>query len=187
MKNTSLLIIKLLLVCINLDVLAQVPDTTLAGQYEAVVIKSGSYKIYKNIQKVKIQKLWKNVTDSLKKEKKLASDSKVQLQKSLSKIAALQAEIRELKAANSPLKKLSKLNDSTLLWGTIVLLGFGIGFVIYRSRSALQELNIQHERFEELNKEFREYKGKAAEKERKLARELQDERNLVEELKAKRN
>ena len=164
MKNTSLLIIKLLLVCINLDVLAQVPDTTLAGQYEAVVVKSGSYKIYKNIQKVKIQKLWKNVTDSLKKEKKFASDSKVQLQKSLAEIAGLQAEIRELKAANSPLNKLSNLNDSTLLLGIIVVLSFGIGYLIYRSRSAIEELKVQHERFEELSKEFREYKGKAAEK-----------------------
>jgi len=185
MKNISLLATLLLLICISLNVSAQVPDTTLAGQYEAVVTKSGSYKIYKNVQKIKIEQLWKNVKDSLKKERKIAADSKAQLQKGIEEIAALQAENQELKAADSALNKLKNVGDTTLLWGLVVLLGAGIVFVIYRSRSTVQEVKDQNERYEELNTEFRDYKSKAAEKERKLARELQDERNLVDELKAK--
>lgn len=185
MKNISLLAVKLLLISISLNVSAQVPDTTLAGQYEAVVIRSGSYKIYKNIQKTKIEQLWKNVNDSLQKERKIASDSKSQLEKSNAENAALQAEIQELKADNTPLKNLSNVGDTTLLWGLIVLLAAGIVLVIYRSRSSVQEVKDQKERYEELSAEFREYKSKAAEKERKLARELQDERNLVDELKAR--
>ena len=185
MKNISLLTISLLLIFLSNNVIAQVPDTSLAKQYEDVVIKSGSYKVYKNIRKTKIEQLWRNVTDSLKKERKIAADSKAQLQKSTEENAALQAEILELEAANSPLKKLSNVSDTTLLWGLIVLLTAGIVFVIYRSRSTVQEVKEQNERYEELNTEFREYKSKAAEKERKLARELQDERNLVDELKAR--
>lgn len=185
MKNISLLTISLLLILISRNAIAQVQDTSLAKQYEEVVIKSGSYKVYKNIRKTKIEQLWKNVTDSLQKEKKIAADSKAELQKGLAEIPVLQAEIRELKAVNSPIKKISNVSDTTLLWGLIALLAAGIVLVIYRSRSTVQELKEQNERYEELSTEFREYKSKAAEKERKLARELQDERNLVDELKAR--
>ena len=185
MKNISLLTIAMLLVCISSTAIAQVQDTSLAKQYEVVVIKSGSYKVYKNIRKTKIEQLWKNVTDSLKKEKKIAADSKAQLQKGLAEIPLLQAEIRELKAANSPIKKISNVSNTSLLWGLIAVLTAGIVIVIYRSRSSVQEVKEQLERYEDLSTEFREYKSKAAEKERKLARELQDERNLVDELKAR--
>ncbi len=183
--NIRLLATKLLLICISLNVTAQVPDTTLAGQYEAVVIKSGSYKIYKNVQKTKIEQLWKNVNDSLQKEKQNAAESKAQLQKGLAEIPLLQAEIQKLKAADSALNKLKNVDYTTLLWGLVVLLGAGIVFVIYRSRSTVQEVKDQNEHYDELATEFRDYKSKAAEKERKLARELQDERNLVDELKAR--
>lgn len=185
MKNISLLTFILLLSCISMNAITQVPDTTLAKQYEDVVIKSGSYKVYKNIRKTKIEQLWKNVTDSLQKERKIAAESKAQLEKSSKDIKLLHAEVQELKAANSPMKKLSNVSDTVILWGLIILLGAGIVIVIYRSRSAVQEVKDQQERYEELNAEFREYKSKAAEKERKLARELQDERNLVDELKGK--
>lgn len=185
MKNISLLTISLLLIFSSRNAIAQISDSTLAQQYEEVVIKSGSYKVYKNIRKTKIEQLWKNVTDSLQKERKIAADSKAQLQKGLAEIPVLQAEIRELKAANSPIKKLGNVSDNTLLWGLVIILSAGIVIVIYRSRSAVQEVKDQIERYEELSTEFREYKSKAAEKERKLARELQDERNLVDELKAR--
>lgn len=185
MKNISLLTIGLLLVCISSTAIAQVQDTSLAKQYEEVVIKSGSYKVYKNIQKTKIEQLWRNVTDSIKKEKEISADSKAELQKTAEENTALKAEIQDLKAANSPIKKLSNVNDTTLLWGLIALLTAGIVLIIYRRRGTVREVKEQNERYEELNTEFREYKSKAAEKERKLARELQDERNLVNELKAR--
>ena len=187
MKNISLLTITLLLIFFSSTANAQVSDSTLAQQYEEVVIKSGSYKFYKNVRKTKIEQLWKNVNDSLKKERKIAADSKAQLQKGLAEIPVLQAEITDLKEANSPIKKLSNVSDNTLLWVLIILLTAGIVFVIYRSRSSVQEAKEQIERYEALSTEFREYKSNAAEKQLKLARELQDERNLVDELKARRN
>ena len=103
----------------------------------------------------------------------------------MAEIPVLQAEITDLKEANSPIKKLSNVSDNTLLWVLIILLTAGIVFVIYRSRSSVQEAKEQIERYEALSTEFREYKSNAAEKQRKLARELQDERNLVDELKAR--
>jgi len=185
MKNISLLTISLLLIFLSNNVIAQVKGTSLAKQYEEVVIKSGSYKVYKNIRKTEIEQLWKNVSDSLQKEKKIASESKAQIQKITEEMAALQAEVRELKAGDSPMKKLRNASGTILLWGLIVLLTAGIVFVVYRSRSSVQEVKDQIERYEELSTELREYKSKAAEKERKLARELQNERNLVDELKAR--
>jgi hypothetical protein len=104
MKNISLLTITLVLIFFSRTASAQVSDSTLAQQYQEVVIKSGSYKIYKNVRKTKIEQLWKNVNDSLKKERKIAADSKAQLQKGLAEIPILQAEITDLKEANSPIK-----------------------------------------------------------------------------------
>lgn len=187
-----------LIICFTSNAYGQIPlaDTisvkqasaltgTLAQQYNEVVIRSGSYKIYKNIKKTKIEELWKNVKDSLQQQKQLLLQSKADLEKNSQSISAMQAEIEDLKAANSPIKILSNENDTTLLWGLIALLTAGITLVIYRSRSTVQEVKEQNERHEELNTEFHKYKSKAAEKERKLARELQDERNLVNELKAR--
>ena len=55
---------------------------TLAQQYHEVVIRSGSYKIYKNIKKTKIEELWRNVNDSLNQQKQLILQNKAEIGKS---------------------------------------------------------------------------------------------------------
>jgi len=107
MKNISLLTISLILSFLSNKVIAQVPDTTLAKQYEEVVIKSGSYKVYKNIRKTKIEQFWKNVNDSLKQQQQLGLQSKAELEKSFQTISAMQTEIDSFKASASSIGKLS--------------------------------------------------------------------------------
>ena len=186
MKNISLLTISLLLTCISRNAIAQVPDTSLAKQYEEVVIKSGSYKVYKNIRKTKIEQLWKNVTDSLQQQKTLLNESRARLSGSEKLIAELKSKIESKKSPVADLIPEDISVSSTAgLWGLVILLGVALVLVFVRSRSALKEANYRSELYDELTAEFREYKSKAAEKERKLARELQDERNLVDELRGK--
>ncbi len=182
-------IFALLIICITINASAQVTDTTLAGQYEDVVIKSGSYKVYKNIRKTKIEQLWKNVTDSLQKEKALADKSKLMLAQQSDSIANLRAELKNLTGSGFSGIKTEDLvpGKSAKLWGLIILLGAALFFVMYRSRAALKEAVYRNTLYNELVEEFHKYKSHANEKERKLARELQTERNRVDELMGKKS
>jgi hypothetical protein len=123
MKNISLLTISLIHSFLSSKVIAQVPDTTLAKQYEEVVIKSGSYKVYKNIRKTKIEQFWKNVNDSLKQQQQLGLQSKAELEKSFQTISAMQTEIDSFKVSASSIGKLSNWDLNEGIVKLIVLMG----------------------------------------------------------------
>lgn len=173
---------------ISINAIAQQADSTLAQQYEDVVVKSGSYKVYKNIRKTKIEAFWKNINDTIQKQKKQLIQSKAELDQSQKRITELESALKE---SGSAISKLDNLGESikstantTIPWGLSIVLAAVLIFIIIRNRSSLNEALQYNERYDELFAEFREYKSKSAEKERKLARELQDERNKVEELKS---
>jgi len=162
---------------------------TLAQQYDEVVSRSGSYKIYKNIKKTKIEELWKNVNDSLKQQQQLLLQNKAELEKSSQTISAMQTEIDSFKASGSSIGKLSTLGKSVngssgslYLWGALLLLAAGLVFAIFRMRSAVKEASYRSGLYDQLFEELREHRSKANEREKKLARELQTERNRVAEL-----
>lgn len=179
----------LLFTTFSINAIAQQKDTTLAQQYEEVVVKSGSYKVYKNIKKTKIEAFWKNINDTIQKQKKELIQSKAELDQSRKRIAELEASIKESGSAISKLDNIgASIKDAagtTIPWGLTIVLAAVLIVIIIRNRSSLNESRQYNERYDELFAEFREYKSKSAEKERKLARELQDERNKVEELKGR--
>ena len=172
---------------------AQEAGIPLAQQYDQVVTKAGSYKIYKNVRKTGIQGLWKNVTDSLQKERRLLQESRALNEKNSQDIARLQAEISSLKGSDSPMVKLGQVGSSLkgsgnniILWGLLVLLAAALVFAILRTRAALKEAAYRSGLYNELFEELRESRHKANEREKILARELQNERNRVEELQGKK-
>ena len=69
-----------------------------------------------------------------------------------------------------------------IMWGLVIVLGATATIVIYRSGSHSREAKYRIDLYNELEEEFKTYKAKANEKEKKLARELQTERNKVDEL-----
>ena len=165
---------------------------TLAQQYNEVVTRSGSYKIYKNVQKTKIEKLWRNVNDSLQHQKQLLKQSKAELEKSAQSIEAMQAEIDGFKASGSSIGILSTIGKSVngssysmYLWGALLLLAAALAYAILRMRSAVKEANYRIALYDQLFEELRENRSKANEREKKFARELQTARNRVEELTGK--
>lgn len=189
MKTFLKKVMLLLCMVFSMNTFAQQKDTTLAQQYEDVVVKSGSYKVYKNIKKTRIEAFWKNINDTIQKQKQQLVQSKTELDQSQKRIAELEAALKE---SGSAIGKLDNIGasikdsaDTTIPWGLAIVLATALVFVILRSRSSLNDARQYNERYDELFAEFREYKSKAAEKERKLARELQDERNKVEELKGR--
>ena len=191
-----------LIICFTSNAYGQVPlaDTvsvkqapaltgTLAQQYNEVVSRSGSYKIYKNIKKTKIEELWKNVNDSLQQQKQLLLQGKADLEKNSQSISAMQAEIDDLKASGSSIGELSPIGKSVngssgsmYLWGALLLLVAGLIFAILRMRSAVKEASYRSGLYDQIFEELREHRRKANEREKKLARELQTERNRVADL-----
>lgn len=179
----------LVLLCINIhfDVLAQNPDSTLAQQYDEVVNQSGTYKIYKNIPKVKIEAFWKNITDSIKEQKLLIIQSLAKLEQSEARIAELGDAIKEKESGlTNKLDGLSAAfsssSNATIPWILVLLLGSAFVFAILRTRAAVNEADNRSEVYNQLFEELREHRSKANEREKKLARELQDERNRLAEL-----
>ncbi len=69
-----------------------------------------------------------------------------------------------------------------MVWSIIAVLAALAAIVIFRSGSARSEANYRTKLYNELEEEYKNYKAKANEKEKKLARELQTERNKVDEL-----
>ena len=191
-----------LIICTSSSVFAQVPvadsigvkqvpalSGTLAQQYDEVVNRSGSYKIYKNIKKTKIEELWKNVNDSLKQQQQLVLQSKAELEKSSQTVSSMQTEIDSFKASGSSIGKLSNIgtsmkgsSDSVFLWGALLLLAVALAYAIFRMRIAVKEASYRSGLYDQLFEELREHRSKANEREKKLARELQTERNRVAEL-----
>lgn len=160
-----------------------ITDKSLNGQYQYLLTK-----VY-NYQQPFVAAFWKNIRDSL-------NNSRAQLKAANDKLLASTQSINELQTnANTRESELSKAESvdfigisfskngySTMMWGLVFVLGAVAAIVIFRSGSARSEAAYRTKLYNELEEEFKTYKAKANEKEKKLARELQTERNKVDEL-----
>lgn len=160
-----------------------VTDKSLRGQYQYLLTK-----VY-NYQQPFIAAFWKNVRDSL-------NSSRQQLKAANDKLSASNQSVNQLKSDVSTSQtqlsnaesvdffgiSFSKNGYSTMMWSLVAVLGGVAAIVIFRSGSARSEASYRTKLYNELEEEFKTYKAKANEKEKKLARELQTERNKVDEL-----
>ncbi len=175
---------------------AQTPGTSLAQQYKDVVINSGSYQGFKEIRQDKLDLFWKNISDTLTKERAMLNEAKAKLgsndQAALASKAELENAQKELTVSKTRVDQISLLGIylekgtyNLIMWGLVLLLGAGLAFAIYRSSSSLKEARYRTELYNDLSDEFQKHKLNANEKEKKLARELQTERNLMAEMKGR--
>lgn len=162
-------------------------DKSLRGQYSYLLTK-----VY-NYQQPLVAALFKNYSDTLNITRKqlkqaqatVASQSKVidSLKSSVTSkdqtLAQSQAKVDEVSLLGIPLKK-STYN--LIMWGLVIAFGAIAAIVIARSGSHSREAKYRIKLYEELEEEYKTYKTKANEKEKKLARELQTERNKLDEL-----
>lgn len=183
----------LLIVYTSLNVHAQRPGTTLSQQYEEVVTNSGSYKGFKEIRQDKLDLLWKNISDTLNKERALLSEARTKLgsndQAALASKTELENAQKELALSEARVNQVSLLglyvekgSYNLIMWGLVLLLAAALTFSIYRNRSSLQEARYRTGLYNDLTEEFQKHKVNANEKEKKLARELQTERNRLAEM-----
>jgi hypothetical protein len=162
-------------------------DKSLNGQYQFLLTKIYHY------QQPWVSAVWKNAMDTLSANKRQLKDaqSKLTAQGKLldslkntiaNKDQTLTAPHDRADEVNILGISLSKTAYNLITWGLILLFGITAVVVIARSANYRHEAKEKAQLYNELEDEFKAYKTKANDKEKKLARELQTERNKVDEL-----
>lgn len=163
-------------------------DPSLSGQYQFMLRKSKTLYGAKLINPERLNGLWKSVSDTLRKERKVLKEANTKISEQNIKLSKYEGQSNE---ASSLLKNseqreneirflgiaFTKSTYNMMVWSIIGILAIALLIVITRSTKNILEAKHRTELYEEINSEYQNFKAKANEKERKLARELQDERN----------
>ncbi|AMR31600.1 hypothetical protein A0256_09275 [Mucilaginibacter sp. PAMC 26640] len=163
-------------------------DKSLKGQYQYLLTRVYHY------QQPLISALWKNFSDTLNITKRKLVDINGKITTQTKRADSLQKELsakdQNLSVSNSRVDQVSllgmpvsKATYNWIMWGLVITFGAIAAIVIARAGSHSREAKYRTKLYSELEEEYKTYKAKANEKEKKLARELQTERNKLDELK----
>ncbi len=162
-------------------------DKSISGQYKYLLTK-----VY-HMQEPFVTSFYKNMRDSINVDRKKLQEAEAKLAAATKTTTDLQSNVSEkeksLEQSNARVNAINLLGIyidkgvyNLIMWGLVIALGLTAAIVIYRSGSYSREARYRIGLYNELEEEFKTYKAKANEKEKKLARELQTERNKVDEL-----
>ena len=162
-------------------------DKSINGQYKYLLTKIYHY------QEPQISAFYKNLKDTIEAAHQKLKETQAKLAAQTKTTSDLQSNVsdkeKSLAISNSRVNSVNFLGiyiDKSLynliMWGLVIALGATAAVVIFRSGSLSREARYRINLYNELDEEFKAYKAKANEKEKKLARELQTERNKVDEL-----
>ena len=162
-------------------------DKSLNGQYQYLLTKLYGY------QRPLVSALWKNYSDTLNATRRKLKEAQVTVSAQAKTIDTLKSSVNSkeqtLAQSNARVDEvnllgipMTKATYNWIMWGLVI--GFGViaAIVIARSGSHSREAKYRIKLYNELEEEYKNYKVKANEKEKKLARELQTERNKLDEL-----
>ena len=164
-----------------------ISDKSLNGQYQFLLTKVYHY------QQPLIADLWRSITDTINIDKRKLKEATAKLSVQTKTVDSLNKELttkdQSLNATNARMDSVSLLGVpvtkaayNLITWGLVLIFGITAAVVIMRSGSYNREAKYRVKLYNELEEEFKTYKSKANEKEKKLARELQTERNKLDEL-----
>ncbi|WP_413669734.1 hypothetical protein ACEN9X_07260 [Mucilaginibacter sp. Mucisp86] len=162
-------------------------DKSLNGQYQYLLSKLYHY------QQPLVAALWKNMKDTLNTERRQLKEAKASLAEQGKNVENLKSDAtnkeQALNESNAKRDEISllgipftKATYNLVMWGLVIVFGVVAVIVIARSGAHSREAKYRIKLYEELDEEYKTYKAKANEKEKKLARELQTERNKLDEL-----
>lgn len=162
-------------------------DRSINGQYQFLLNRTYGY------QRPLLAAFYKSVTDTLNAERKKINPlaANVATLKDTIKNLHTQLSSKEQVLNESSTKvdsisllgiDMTKSAYNTLMWGLVIVCAAIAAFVVFRSGSYSREAKYRIRLYEDLDEEYKTYKAKANEKEKKLARELQTARNKLEEL-----
>ncbi len=173
-------------------------DPSLNGQYQFMLSRTRtSPDGYKMIARYRLDELWKNVNDTLRKERVEKRGLQQKLTEQEKTVNYLKTEISGKDASiNANTDKINEIRFlgiafekgtyNIIVWSVIGILAIALIIVIVSSGKNISEAKHRTQLYNEVSEEYQSYKSKAVEKERKLARELQDERNKLDELNGRR-
>jgi hypothetical protein len=160
-----------------------VVDKSLNSQYQYLLGKVYHY------QQPLIAALWKSASDTLNSNRRKLRDAQSKLANQNKTIDSLTAEVTNKDKAIVQTDgvdvlgiALTKTTYNLIVWGLVAIFGLTALVVILRSGSFKREARYRVQLYNELEEEFKTYKTKANDKEKKLARELQTERNKLDDL-----
>lgn len=167
-------------------------DPSLKGQYQLMISKSRTLDGYKLVNPARLAGFWKNVRDTISTERRDLISSKAKLAAQQKTIDDLNQQIQgkegALASSNAKLNEINFLGMSfskgtynTIVWTLIIVFALALVIAIIRSAKLAHEAKYRSDLYTEVSTEYQNYKVKANDKEKKLARELQDERNKFEE------
>lgn len=162
-------------------------DKSINGQYQFILSKLYRY------QQPMIASFYKTVQDSLRIQSTNLTAVQSKLSTQTKNLAALQTDVdskeQSLNQTNTQINSISflgmqvtKTTYNTIMWGLVIALGTLAAAVIFLSGSARREAHYRTKLYNELEEEYKGYKTKANEKEKKLSRDLQTVRNKLEEI-----
>lgn len=162
-------------------------DKSISGQYKYLLTKVYRY------QEPQIASFYRSLKDTIEATKAKLKETQGKLAAQAKTTSDLQSDVsdkeKSLAQSNARVNAVNFLGiyiDKSLynmiMWGLVLALGVTAAIVIYRTGSFSREAKYRIDLYNELDEEFKTYKAKANEKEKKLARELQTERNKVDEL-----
>jgi flagellar motility protein MotE (MotC chaperone) len=162
-------------------------DNSLNGQYQYLLTKVYFY------QQPLLNAFHKSITDTLnlaRKNLKASQSNLVVANKTIDSLqTSIKANTQSLSESNEKVNEVSligipvtKATYNLIMWGLVIIFGVVAAIVIARSGASTREAKYRTQLYSELEEEYRVYKAKAVEKEKKMARELQTERNKIDEL-----
>jgi len=162
-------------------------DKSINGQYQFILSKVYHY------QQPMITAFYRSVQDTLRSQRQNVASLQNKLSAQTKNLAALQTDVsskeESLNATSAQVNSISFLGMSvakatynTIMWGLVIVLGILAATVIFLSGSARREAHYRTKLYNELEEEYKGYKTKANEKEKKLSRDLQTVRNKLEEI-----
>ncbi|MGI4727924.1 MAG: hypothetical protein ACRYGB_05070 [Janthinobacterium lividum] len=162
-------------------------DKSIGGQYQFIMSKVYHY------QQPMIATFYKSVQDSLRIQRTNLAAIKNKLLAQTKNLTTLQTDVnskeQSLNETNAQANSISflgmpvaKATYNTIMWGLVIALGALAAAVIFLSGSARREAHYRTKLYNDLEEEYKGYKTKANEKEKKMSRDLQTVRNKLEEI-----
>jgi hypothetical protein len=158
-------------------------NQSLNSQYQYLISKVYHY------QQPLISALWKNASDTLTANRAKLKTALGQIESQNKMVDSLKTQV-SVQSGELARKDgidffglvLPKTTYNLVVWGLVALFAIIAIAVISRSAAYRREARYRTQLFAELEEEFKTFKTKANDKEKKLARELQTERNKLDDL-----
>ncbi|MBT0812622.1 hypothetical protein KIH41_15140 [Litoribacter ruber] len=161
---------------------------TISSQFEYLNSISNNYQEYKVVKKTNLDKIQKNITDSLDFYKVQIVDVQKELASQKTHIASLEQKMAKAEAEkNAAIEAkdnfaflgmpIHKSNYNNLMWGIVAVLGMALLFFLYKFNKSHRVTAETLKTLDETKEEFEQHRKNTLERERKLNRQLVDEMN----------